>query len=574
MTKKHNRAKPKTEHGHREKMKQSTAIKMLSSASAVALILVFILVILNIQANNRLTAFTQASSDASGFVGDFVDASSYLTQEVRSYVVTGDQIHYDNYYREVETDQNRERAVQGLKALGISEEENSLIDRIQTLSNGLVPLEEQAMRMTQKGVNEDAINLVYSGSYENTVSEIHNLQDKLAEATEKRVETERSRLNFWINIFLYITFAMLAVVVAVQIIIIRYVTRNILRPLILIEKDMEEMALGNLDHKLALAEDKTEVGKAVAAINRSKQKTNTIVRDIDYVMGELSAGNMTVRLAHTEHYTGAYTDILTSMRKLKEAQSSTLQQIGAVSDQVAMESGQVAGGAQALAQGATEQASAVEELSATISDISTTAQANADNSSLALKHSQQAATFVAASAENIRKMVTAMGDISRSSQEIGKIIATIENIAFQTNILALNVAVEAARAGVAGKGFAVVADEVRNLASKSDEAAKATKELIHSSVESVKRGEMIVEQVSQALESTIEAAQKAEADIAQITSAIREETESISQVAEGIEQISTVIQTNSATSEESAAASEELSSQAARLKELVSRFKI
>ena len=574
MTKKHNRAKPKTEHGHREKMKQSTAIKMLSSASAVALILVFILVILNIQANNRLTAFTQASSDASGFVGDFVDASSYLTQEVRSYVVTGDQIHYDNYYREVETDQNRERAVQGLKALGISEEENSLIDRIQTLSNGLVPLEEQAMRMTQKGVNEDAINLVYSGSYENTVSEIHNLQDKLAEATEKRVETERSRLNFWINIFLYITFAMLAVVVAVQIIIIRYVTRNILRPLILIEKDMEEMALGNLDHELALAEDKTEVGKAVAAINRSKQKTNTIVRDIDYVMGELSAGNMTVRLAHTEHYTGAYTDILTSMRKLKEAQSSTLKQIGAVSDQVAMESGQVAGGAQALAQGATEQASAVEELSATISDISTTAQANADNSSLALKHSQQAATFVAASAENIRKMVTAMGDISRSSQEIGKIIATIENIAFQTNILALNAAVEAARAGVAGKGFAVVADEVRNLASKSDEAAKATKELIHGSVESVKRGEMIVEQVSQALESTIEAAQKAEADIAQITSAIREETESISQVAEGIEQISTVIQTKSATSEESAAASEELSSQAARLKELVSRFKI
>ena len=569
MTKKHNRAKPKTEHGHREKMKQSTAIKMLSSASAVALILVFILVILNIQANNRLTAFTQASSDASGFVGDFVDASSYLTQEVRSYVVTGDQIHYDNYYREVETDQNRERAVQGLKALGISEEENSLIDRIQTLSNGLVPLEEQAMRMTQKGVNEDAINLVYSGSYENTVSEIHNLQDKLAEATEKRVETERSRLNFWINIFLYITFAMLAVVVAVQIIIIRYVTRNILRPLILIEKDMEEM-----DHKLALAEDKTEVGKAVAAINRSKQKTNTIVRDIDYVMGELSAGNMTVRLAHTEHYTGAYTDILTSMRKLKEAQSSTLKQIGAVSDQVAMESGQVAGGAQALAQGATEQASAVEELSATISDISTTAQANADNSSLALKHSQQAAAFVAASAENIRKMVTAMGDISRSSQEIGKIIATIENIAFQTNILALNAAVEAARAGVAGKGFAVVADEVRNLASKSDEAAKATQELIHGSVESVKRGEMIVEQVSQALESTIEAAQKAEADIAQITSAIREETESISQVAEGIEQISTVIQTNSATSEESAAASEELSSQAARLKELVSRFKI
>lgn len=574
MSEKHNRKAPKTVRGHREKMKQSAAVKILSSASAVALILVFVLVSFNVSANSRLNEFTQTSNAASGYVEDFVNASSYLTQEVRSYVATGDRPHYDNYYREVNTDQNRERAVQSLKSLNISEEESSLIDRIQALSNGLVSLEEQAMRMTEKGVNQDAISLVYSGSYENTVAEIHSLQTQLAEATEKRVEAGRSSLHFWINLFLYITFAMLAVVVAIQIVIILYVTRNLLRPLVLIEKDMEEMAMGNLDHKLTLAEDKTEVGQAVAAINRSKKKTSAIVKDIDYVMGELAAGNFTVQLAHTDHYTGAYTEILASMRKLRDAQSSTLQQIGAVSDQVAMGSEQMSNGAQALAQGATEQASAVEELSATISGISTTAQANADNSSLALQHSQQAATFVVASADNIRKMITAMGDISRSSQEIEKIIATIENIAFQTNILALNAAVEAARAGTAGKGFAVVADEVRNLASKSDEAAKATKDLIHSSVESVKRGETIVAQVSQALESTIEAAQKAEEDIAQITEAIREETESISQVAQGIDQISTVIQTNSATSEESAAASEELSSQAIMLKDLVSRFKI
>ena len=181
---------------------------------------------------------------------------------------------------------------------------------------------------------------------------------------------------------------------------------------------------------------------------------------------------------------------------------------------------------------------------------------------------------MATSVEYVKQLNIAMDNISSSSQEIGKIIATIENIAFQTNILALNAAVEAARAGSAGKGFAVVADEVRNLATKSDEAAKATKDLIDGSINAVHEGTEAVGKVTDSLQRTNELTSGVTAMMETVVKAVENQTTAIVQVTEGIDQISAVVQTNSATSEESAAASEELSSQASLMKELLSRFKL
>lgn len=176
--------------------------------------------------------------------------------------------------------------------------------------------------------------------------------------------------------------------------------------------------------------------------------------------------------------------------------------------------------------------------------------------------------------EMMTEMITAMKEISDSSDKISKIITTIEDIAFQTNILALNAAVESARAGEAGKGFAVVADEVRNLASKSDQAAKATKELIENSIISVENGNAIVNDVTAALKKTTELAELAVGDMVKVAGMVDEAATAISQVTEGLDQISSVVQTNSATSEESAAASEELSSQAQLLNDLVGQFRL
>ena len=168
--------------------------------------------------------------------------------------------------------------------------------------------------------------------------------------------------------------------------------------------------------------------------------------------------------------------------------------------------------------------------------------------------------------------MNAMGAINNKSKEIGKVIKTIEDIAFQTNILALNAAVEAARAGSAGKGFAVVADEVRNLATKSQEASKSSATLIEETVKAVEEGSKLSDETERALQNVVESAKKILDAVTLISDATEEQSYAVSQVTTGIDQISSVVQTNSATAQESAAASEELSGQANILKNLVGQF--
>ena len=317
-----------------------------------------------------------------------------------------------------------------------------------------------------------------------------------------------------------------------------------------------------------------EVGELVSSTKIIVTALSTILKDIDYLLSQMGEGNFVVDSRVPELYIGDFAPLLVSMRRIKNKLSDVLSQIHTSSAQIAAGSSQVSDGAQALAQGATEQASSVQELAATVHDISQNVDETADVSRQSRSRAEEAGGQVMQSNKMMLQMTTAMAEITEFSKKIGNIITTIEDIAFQTNILALNAAVEAARAGTAGKGFAVVADEVRNLAFKSDQAAKATKELIESSVESVQNGNAIVTNVTDSLQKTTDLAGLAVDDMVRVAEMVDTISAAIAQVTVGLDQISAVVQTNSATSEQSAAASEELSSQAQLLDDLVGQFRL
>lgn len=350
-----------------------------------------------------------------------------------------------------------------------------------------------------------------------------------------------------------------------------YVVRSIVVPLRKAEESVVAFSQGDLSYDLDY-ESKDEIGGICNAVRTSQQVLHNAIEDIVSVTKHLADGDLSCSVS--QNYPGELSPIKENIEYLLEQLNGTMGSILQAADQVAAGADQVSTGSQALAQGSTEQASAVEELSATINDLEHSAQENRKTAQTAKEKADQAADQVRISNDRMQEMRKAMGEILAGQKDIGKIIETIENIAFQTNILALNAAVEAARAGSAGKGFAVVADEVRNLASKSDHAAKQTKKLIESSLSAVEHGDALVEDVDVNMQKTVECAGAAIEYMDKLAENTISEAEAIEQLTVGVDQISSVVQTNSATSEESAAASEELSSQAVMMKQMVQRFRL
>lgn len=449
-------------------------------------------------------------------------------------------------------------------------------DEISRLRSKIEPLHKEfhasattALDMYAK--NRWSAQEYYQDTIQPTLTELVGLLGKVVERGEAINDDYTSRFNGTI-VFMHVSTTICLLLALISLInLVSYVLRYVVKPLILVTEQTKPLHDGNLALKFDYHSD-NELGELVKTLEEAMRRIQEYVKDIDRVMGELAHGNFNV--GTSARYIGDFQPIEEALGRFTVSISEAMSGVVNTEKQVAMHAEQLADGAQTLAQGATDQASAVEELYATVDEITRSASQNVASVGNARRSAQLTSEQVTLSSTQMENMVAAMADIAEASKEIGKIIGTIEDIASQTNLLALNAAVEAARVGELGKGFAVVASEVQVLASKSDEAVKATKRLVENSVQATDRGSKIVTQVSASLRQVQDLVLQSDEAISSIAEAINKEAEALSQVSVGIGQISSVVQTNSASSEESAAVSAELAEQVRQLEERTKKFRL
>ena len=239
------------------------------------------------------------------------------------------------------------------------------------------------------------------------------------------------------------------------------------------------------------------------------------------------------------------------------------------SSQISISSTQLSSASQEIANGAQEQASSIEETTSSMEELSSMVRQNLGNTRQASLLSEKATEASQNGADKMADMLTAMNNISKSTEDIRNVIDVIDDIAFQTNMLALNAAVEAARAGEAGMGFAVVADEVKNLANRSSESAKETASMIKETLKNVEDGMTISKNLSEIFRDILTNSKKVMDMNKEVETASGQQDEGISQVNKAMIQFDTVVQTNASSAEETAGAAEELQGQVTSLNEIV-----
>ena len=296
-------------------IKQSTLTFVLNATSIVLITMSIIAFSFIVQANRNLDATSLTRYELYSNSKRFMEGSTYLSNEVRAYAATGDRAHYNNYMNEVNIEKNRDIAVDNMREIGLTYQEQSLIAEMYAISNFLVPLEIESMQLMDANDVAGALDAVYGSFYEYWIACIHANQSEFTDVLNQRTALQLNAEIHRVSVLTTLSMLCLLVTALIQVISSLLVRSKLIRPLQRVRDEMHQIERGNLHSPFDATPDTSEIGMLIASIQETKDKFNTYIREISEKLSAI-ADDDTARIE--SDYPGDFLEIKVSINEISQ----------------------------------------------------------------------------------------------------------------------------------------------------------------------------------------------------------------------------------------------------------------